>query len=282
MNGLKKIVNFYILSNIHVAIAGFCITEITLLKFGLQRHSASIFVFFSILLSYNFIRFYEMKTHKLKGLKNWFLTNKIGIIILYAISFFCLSYLMFFSDFNMKSLIVLLPFAFATFFYVMPLYKTKGMEISFRNFPGIKIFSIAISWAGISVLFPLYEAGFTIDKYIFLEFFQRICILIAYTIPFDIRDVNSDDISLKTLPQLFGIKKTKKIGYVMLVIFILLELLNHNLKIELLFATISIAIIIALFLKFSSPLKSRIYTSFWVESVPIFWLGFIYLFSNIV
>jgi hypothetical protein len=268
---LKKILDFYIFSNIHVAISGFCITKITLIKFNVLNTLIPLFVAFSILASYNFIRFYEVKAKRLGWFKSWFLKNKIGMLIIFAISVCALVYITFFTFFNLKSLIILFPFAIMTMFYVIPFFKTKSTEISFRYFPAVKIFSIAIAWAGISVLFPLAEAEIKFDSIIYLEFFQRILILIAITIPFDIRDVNSDFKSLKTLPQLFGVKNVKILGTGLLVLFIIFGLWNNFfLKTDVL-----IAIITGILLWFSSESKNRYYTSFWVESIPIIWLTLI-------
>ena len=274
MQLLKKIIDFYIFSNIHVALAGFCLTKITLLKFGCSTSFSPLFVAFSIMVSYNFIRFYEIKTNRLSWLKQWFLDQKKVLMGLTIFSILGIVYLLFLTSFNLKSLLVLIPFAFMTFFYVIPIFKIRSTEVSFRNFPGIKIFSIAIAWAGVSVLFPLYEKGVELNTAVFVEFIQRILFLIAITLPFDIRDIHSDSEELKTLPQILGVKNTKIIGSLLLVFFVLLELIQ---KMNLLI-TISIAIVTVTFLWFSTIDKSRYYSSFWVEGIPIFWLCLILLF----
>ena len=72
MLALKRIVDFYIFSNIHVAIAGFCICKITLLKYNVYNNLTPFFVGFSIIISYNLIRFYEIKSKRLSWFKVWF------------------------------------------------------------------------------------------------------------------------------------------------------------------------------------------------------------------
>jgi hypothetical protein len=274
---LKRIFDFYIFSNIHVALAGFCITKLSLFKFGIYTNIAPFFVGLSIIVSYNFIRFYEIKSKRLSWFKNWFNKNKIRILILSIISIFLVIYIIFFTDFNRNSLLVLLPFALMTVFYVIPMFRFKGIEFSFRYFPAIKIFSIAIAWAGISVFFPLYEAEVKFNSIVYFEFIQRILILIAITIPFDIRDVNSDFKSLKTVPQLVGIVKSKIVGIILLILFLGFNFLNT----EYLISDILIALITGLFLWFASEKKSRYYTGFWVESIPIIWLIITVLINRI-
>jgi 4-hydroxybenzoate polyprenyltransferase len=278
MQLLKRLFDFYIFANLHVALAGFCITKITVVKFQIHNSLVPVFVGFSIILSYNFIRFYEFYTNNIKGLKKWFETNKKYLVSLTVLSAIVLWYLLFFATFNLKALYLLFPFAFMTIFYVIPLFKIGEKEVSFRNFPGIKIFSITVSWAVISVLFPLFEADFEFTLKVYIEFFQRFLILLAITIPFDIRDVNSDSNKLKTLPQILGITTVKKIGIALLVMFVLLTFFNENILITEVYVNIIIALITGFYVWFSSVEKSRYYTSFWVEAIPIFWLLLIVLF----
>lgn len=276
MQLLNKILNFYVFSNIHVAFAGFCLTKITLLKFGFSNSNSPLFVALSIIMSYNFIRFYEIKTNRLGWLKDWFLKQKTALSLLSIVSVLAIGFVLFFTEFNLNSLVIVFPFAFMTFFYVIPIFKIRGVEISFRNFPGIKIFSIAIAWAGITVLFPLYEKDVFFNTEVFLEFIQRILILIVITLPFDIRDLQSDSEDLKTIPQVLGIQNTKLIGMLLLVFFVLLGCIEKNNLIT----TFITAIITGFFLIFSTVSTSRYYASFWVEAIPIFWLCLILLFLN--
>jgi len=279
MQFLKKIFDFYVFSNIHVALAGFCMTKITLLKFDNSTNLVPYFVGLSIVVSYNFIRFYEIKTNSLIWLKVWFIEHTKSLLILTGCAIVGLVSILIFTHFNWLGLKVLFPFLIMTLFYVVPFFKLGKFEVSFRNFPGIKIFSIAIAWAGISVLFPLYEAEFEFTPAAYLEFFQRIFFLLAITIPFDIRDVISDSKSLKTLPQILGVKVSKWLGFAFLVLFVFLTFFKENISNAEVLITIVISIITALFLWFSSPERSRYYTGFWVEAIPLFWLILILLFS---
>jgi hypothetical protein len=82
---------------------------------------------------------------------------------------------------------------------------------------------------------------------------------------------------LKTVPQQFGVKNTKLLGFVLLICFCGLSFFNTNTNFNfqflelLLLLNFAIAIIIALFLFFANENRSKYYTSFWVESVPILW-----------
>lgn len=270
MQLLKRIFSFYIFSNFHVAVAGFFATLITIQKYDSKNSVTAAFVFLSIVISYNFIRFYEIKTLQLKWLSNWMLHYKNKLIAICICCFLIMFYLLFFTNFRINSIWVLLPFGIITLFYAVPIYKTKNIEISFRNFPFIKIFSIAFTWAGITVFLPIYESDTAINNDIFLEFLQRFVLTISITIPFDIRDIKIDFKKLKTLPQTVGIVKSKLLGTCLMGIFIILEFLktaNYFYPIS----SFLISIIVIGFLWNSSEKKSKFYTRFWVESVPVFW-----------
>ncbi len=280
MQFLKKIVNFYIFSNIHVALAGYCITKITVLKYGIQQSYVPFFVAVSIIISYSFIRFIELKSNKLNWLKDWFYYNIKSILILCVTCGVLLLFIVFFTGFNRNSLLTLFPFALMTFFYVIPIFKIKNLEFSFRNFPAVKIFSIAFAWAGITVLFPLNEANVNFSFDVFLDFIQRFALLIVITLPFDIRDLKSDPENLKTLPQVLGVKASKFIGVFLLVFTVGLEFLKNVFVENNLIELLIISFIIGLFLWFSSEKKSRYYTSFWVESIPVYWLILVVYFLD--
>jgi len=275
---LKKIADYYIYSNIHVAISGFCMTKISLLKFGISENLTPLFVGLSIVISYNLIRFFEVRKKRLKWFSEWFNENQKYVLITSIIAGILLSYITFFSTLNEASLVILLPFVFMTFFYVIPILKIANIEISFRNFPGIKIFSISIAWAGITVFFPLFEQNIPFSQEVYTEFFQRFLFLIGIIIPFDIRDVHTDPVALKTIPQLIGIKKSKVIGTIAIVLFLLLEITSKIVFTQQIESTVLISIITLLFLWLSNPDRTRYFSSFWVESIPILWFVLFVLF----
>ena len=269
---LKKLLDLYVYGNVHVALAGFSITMITCLKYDIYNFKTAFFVGAFILISYNFIRFIELKKQRLEWYDNWLKTNKIRINSLTILTIIVAVWVFIQKGLRQESLLLLVPFSVITFFYTIPLFKLGKNEFSFRNFPFIKIGSIAISWAGVSVFFPLVEAEKIIDFNVFLEFFQRFLFVIALTIPFDIRDFNGDDENLKTIPIVFGIRKAKFIGLFLLLVCIVLEFLKSNFESIESMIFILISVVLG-FLLWRTPVgKSRYYTAFWVEAIPIVWL----------
>lgn len=255
-----RILNFYIFSNIHVAFATFCLTKITLLEIGISESKTAWFVFFTTIISYNLIRFIRFGDIE-SWYQKWFKSNEY---ILYGLTFVAIVFSFFLVfDIRFKSWLVLLPFGFCTIFYVIPLYK-----FSLRDIPYLKLFLIAISWAGITVLFPLVQNYMTIRSVDYITFLQRFLFVFIITIPFDIRDLTVDSKKIKTLPQQLGIKKSKIVGIVLILIFFLLEFFKSTNSI-ILIAIVSIVSFLLLIK--STQNQSKYYSAFFVEFIPILW-----------
>ena len=102
----------------------------------------------------------------------------------------------------------------------------------------------------------------------------------SLAIPFDIRDAQFDFPDLKTLPQLIGIKKSKVVAILAIVIFALLELYRAQ-DMDASFMVIVIITILSIVLILGSrPGQKRFYSSFWVESIPVFWYILLLLFAD--
>jgi hypothetical protein len=260
---LKSIFNFYIFSNIHVAFATFCLTKITLLEIGITENKTAWFVFFSTLVSYNIIRFIRLGDVK-NWFGNWFQENEKYLYVITGIGMLFLIYFTF--QLRFKALLVLIPFAFFTVFYVIPI-KKKAL----RNVAGLKLILIAISWAGITVLFPIVQNYILPRTTDYITFLQRFLFVVVITIPFDIRDLNYDKIELKTLPQKVGIQKSKLLGLLFLVLFFFLEFFKNEINTTSSVTLLLVMVISGTLLLKSSDKKNKYYSAFFVEALPIIW-----------
>lgn len=271
MQSLKKIFDFYIFCNIHVALASFSLTKISLLYWQNKDNTIPFFVFFATILSYNYIRLTRIEHIKI-WLYEWIKNQKVGILVVSLISFIGCFYILF--SIQLNAIIILIPFAFLTTLYVLPPIISK--KINLRNLPTIKIFLIAFSWAGITVLFPLIQNGIYSDKVLWL-FLQRFLFVIALTLPFDIRDVRYDSETLKTLPIWLGIKNAKLLGLVFLGLSLVIAF--FYIKTNHLWIDLFVAFCLGFLLLKSSTNQHRYYSAFWVEGIPILWLGLYFLFA---
>ncbi len=253
----------------HVAIAAFCLVKITLFEVGISDTTAPLFVFFSTLVSYNIIRILRVS-----NIKSWFIIwygkNKKKIYFITSISSIFLVYFLF--QLRLKAILILAPFTLLTVFYVFPIAK-----FSLRERAGVKLFLIAVSWAGITVLFPLVQNYLLLRSIDYITFLQRFLFIFAITIPFDIRDLKYDKPSLNTIPQVIGIKKSKYLAIAIMFVFVFLEIFKYLFfHFSFLLETLFVFIISVWFIYNTSLNKNKYYTSFFVEAIPIFWCLIIY------
>lgn len=265
MRLLKECFGFYVFGNIHVALAAYCLTKITFLRFEFQNEPLALFVFFSTILSYNLIRFFQLdKINSMTAV--WIRANRKGLLVLNT---FTLSGVLYYAfNLRIEGFIAILPFFLATVFYVLPIKaKTTGL----RHIPGLKLFLIAFSWAGITVYFPIQEAGLFEVSNQWIYFMQRFLFVLAITIPFDIRDAQFDLPDLATIPQVFGINKAKMIAVTAMLLFLGIDYIVFDVSLSMFLVDMVIVLLSVILIGFSSARRNRFYTAFWVEALPILW-----------
>lgn len=165
--------------------------------------------------------------------------------------------------------------ALITLFYATPFVPKKWHLLSvsnLRNVAGIKVYIIALVWAGVSVVLPLIENDIELDSQTILTTLQRFILVIVLMLPFEIRDLQFDDLRLETIPQKIGIKTTKVFGFTLIGIIALLEYLKGNPPNIYMISLLLTLCFTAFFLRFMNISRSWYYTAFWVESVPIVWM----------
>lgn len=249
MKILKKIVDFYIQSSLHVAFAILAlvyITEISLQLSG-NKNLESI-IFFGTIVGYNFLKYFEaFQNGNFDFNKNRYIIGLTFLSIIAVIFYF-------------------LQLNSSTQIYFIKIGLMVALYPFLRKFGFWKLFLVSFCVTAITVYAPIIKQNaFLEDEKILL--IQRFLIVIALMIPFEILDSETDDDSMKTLPQRFGIFKTKWFGIILLLPFVLLEFFKEKIEISTLF----IAVITALFIGFTTLKRDKYYTSFWVESVPIIW-----------
>jgi 4-hydroxybenzoate polyprenyltransferase len=145
------------------------------------------------------------------------------------------------------------------------------------------MYTIAFVWAGVSVLLPVLQDGNAISVDAWISFVQRFLFVIVITLPFDIRDLNYDvEEKINTIPKNLGVKGAKFLGIVLLVLFFILECIKDQLVMIHLFSIVLISILSAILLIASSDKQNTYYASFFVEGLPMIWVGVLYLFSMLL
>lgn len=196
------------------------------------------------------------------------------VVFLSTIAFFAAGISFFFLE-RITQITALVFFAL-TALYTVPFFpNTKNL----RNWSGVKIYIVALCWAGITLVLPLINAHESLTSDVYLKFTQRFMLIIILILIFEIIDLKEDDPHLKTIPQQIGVRRTKILNLCFLVPLFLLEFLRIKIDYQQIVANFIMGITTALFTIFASPQRSKYYTLFWVESIPIFWLGVVVLVS---
>ena len=278
MQVLKRILNFYLNSSIHVALAASALTLVTLIELDLKLDKYLLyFVFFSTITGYNFVKYFGVAKFHHRSLAGW-----LKVIQVFSfMAFLAMCFLMFYLELNTLILIGIL--GVVTFFYAIPVMLPKRYLFddhkNLRQIGGLKVYVIALVWAFTSVYLPVVNEAVSIDADVIILGLQRFCYVLVLMLPFEIRDLNYDSLKLATIPQKIGIKKTKIIGVLLLLLFVLLDYFKDVLKQETLLSTVIIALITFVLLMFSNKNQSKYYSAFWVESLSIIWLVILLLLS---
>lgn len=181
----------------------------------------------------------------------------------------------FFLRLEMNSQITAVIFFGLTFLYTVPILSSKK---NMRNWSGVKIYIVALCWSGVTTLLPLMNAGTEVFSDVILKFCQRFFLVISLILIFEIIDLKTDSPALGTVPQRIGVKNTKIVGILLLVPLYFLEFLKSTIDANQLFINAILIVVTSLFMVYASENRSKYYTSFWVESIPVFWLGLVCLF----
>jgi hypothetical protein len=257
MRHLQKLLDFYIQSSIHVGLALFSLVYVTTFENDLCRHiTYPCCVLFGTILGYNFLKYYHVfRKGKFHSLKYY------GIVVVCILAVF--GYYFFFKRMINNIKIQLIIAGLMVLLY--PLLRKHGI---------IKMFWVSFVIAYLTAFVyiscsPMFQGS------VVFEFIKRFVFVSALMIPFEIYDSQHDEKTLNTLPQKFGIQTAKKVGYGLLLLFVLLDVLNFSfndkITIQYLVIDVAITIITGLAIYFSALKRSHYYTAFWVESIPILW-----------
>ena len=272
MRFLKIVFDFYLNASIHVAFAVFAFLKITEIYFDLPfNQNLDYFIFFGTITGYNFVKYAGVaKLHHRS------LTDSLKVIQVFSlICFLLMCYYAY--QIKIETLIISIPFNILTILYAVPFLS--GLAKNLRQISYLKIIIVAFVWAGFTVLLPLVDAEVSVDVNTIFIFLQRFLFVVVLILPFDIRDVKYDAISLQTIPKKIGVDQTKRLGLLLLILSLILEyLFPSSSRLNTPFMLFFFLIII--FLMRSKIEQSKYYSSFWVESLPIIWWLFLLGFLN--
>ena len=263
MRVFKLIVDFYIKGSIHVGLSCYALVRMTQHMFHISyEDSIAHFAFFGTIVGYNFVKYDALARAKKIQMR-----NELKAIALFS---FCCFILVGYYFFQLQRVtqIIAVVFLSITLLYTLPFFPTKRNA---RNWAGVKIYIVALCWVGVTLGLPILNAEIPITADFYLKCLQRFILIFVLVLVFEIIDLANDDPHLKTVPQQIGVRRTKLLGLLLLLPFYFLEFLKSNFDKNQLVVNLLLVIMISLFLIFANDKRSKYYTSFWVESIPIVW-----------
>lgn len=277
MRILKQIFDFYINSSIHVALAVYALSWLTLTTFNiLYDENVLYFIFYASITGYNFVKYIGMAKFHHRSLSRWLKIIQIFSFICFILTCYY-AYLL-----QTKTLFYVVGLGIITFFYAIPFLPKRffmDSKQNLRSIGGLKVYIIAFVWAIVTVVLPLVNNNHVINFDAIITALQRYLFVIVLILPFDIRDMRYDSLKLSTIPQRIGVKNTKFIGVLLLLVFFFIEFLKDELVTNQVISLLILVFVTTLFLLFSSEERGKYYSTFWVEGLPIFWLVLVSLFS---
>lgn len=260
---LQRLFDFYIKSSIHVALSVYALVRMTQFMFEIPYDKPiSFFAFFGTIVGYNFVKYDALARAKKRMMRK-------ELKVIAAFSFLCfvavgVSFFMLERVTQMVAVGVLI----LTMLYTLPFFPNRKNA---RNWAGVKIYIVSLCWVGVTLLLPLVDAQQDLGLDFYLKCIQRFVLVFDLILIFEIIDLKNDDPHLKTVPQQIGVKRTKLLGLLLLLPFYFLEFYKSHFIEKQLVVNLILVVILSLFLIFANEKRSRYYTSFWVESVPIIW-----------
>lgn len=260
---LKRLFHFYLDASIHTALAVFALIEVTGIFFGVDRdHSFSYLIFFGTIVCYNFVK-YGVEARKYVLVSSayrryiQFISFVAGALALYHAFYITATALL-----GIAFLLLL------TCLYAIPVLP--GAK-SLRSLGGLKIFIVALVWAGATVFLPVMSAAMPITWDVVLEGVQRFILVLVLMIPFEIRDLRYDALALRTLPQRLGYLESKILGGFGAILFFILTFLKQDISSKEVISKAVVFFVVSVMLFRTKKMQSKYFSSFWVEGIPILW-----------
>ncbi len=271
MTILTRIFNLYLRGSIHVALSVGALILMTQHMFGVRYDAAmALFGFFGTVTGYNFVKYDEIARVRRKTVRREIKLFAVLSFLSFVGAVLC--FIQFRWTTQLLSFIVLV----LTALYTLPFFPNRRNA---RNWSGVKIYIVSLCWGGVTVVLPLIDAGVPVTIDFLVKCLQRFIIVFVLILIFEIVDLTKDDPHLHTVPQQIGVRKTKWLGALLLLIFLLLDLLLAQANVTQFVINLILAVVTAAFLVFARIDSSRYYSAFWVESIPLLWLAMV-LFSG--
>lgn len=274
MQLLSRFFNFYLDASIHVALAVVSLYEVSaiILKSSTNWFLLG-FLFFGTIVCYNFIK-YGVEAKKYLIVSNPY-HKAIQVFSFFAFGFA----VYFFFQLSKEIWLTIMILMGVSVLYAIPLLpKAKNL----RSLGGAKTFLVALVWMGTTVLLPTIDNQLEVNWDIGVLLTQRFLLVLILLLPFEIRDMDYDKPELRTLPQRVGVKKTKMLGYILTLGYFLICFLKDEFNTTEVFCKLLVSTLLLIVLILTRKKQHIYFSSFWVELIPMLFLGMFYFMNWIV
>lgn len=259
MKIFRQLFRFYINSSVHVGLSCLALLLITQQQlFFSSSFSLALFVFLGTVFAYDFVKYESLIRRKKNAIR-----RALKVIVGFSAVVF-LGLLYSFFQLRFQTQLGAFFIVVLTLLYALPFLPNRSNA---RNWKGIKIYIVSLCWTLATVFLPALEGDFSLDLTVFVYGLQRFILVFVLILIFEIVDLKNDDPLLQTVPQQIGVERTKKLGFGLLILFLVLDFLIGNFSLLSLF----FILVTAFFLAFAHENRSHYYTLFWVEALPFFW-----------
>jgi len=267
---MKKITDFIIYGNILISLCAAALIWETYLLWNIPVNFFCVFIgFAATLMIYNVDRLVVLDSIDQTGSERheWIVKNRRLLTILSATGFGFVGVSIF--HMPIRCLLFLAHLGLISILYSVPVLM-KGAR-SLRSLKLLKIFLITYVWASTTVLLPAIWSEIGIfHKDIMLLFAERALFIFAITLPFDIRDYDSDKSNLVvTIPGLIGIRQTRLLAFGCLLVFFLINLVHYNFHDSVLWAKLLSGLNALLVIYFAHERKHEYYYTGLLDSTMI-------------
>ena len=165
MHFLKKLLDFYINSSVHVALSVFALVKMTQFLFPISNDNAvAYFAFFGTIVGYNFVKYDALARTQKAQMRS----QLKGIVVLSSVALIATGYYFFKLQLVTQSIAV--AFLLLTMLYTLPFFPNKSNA---RNWAGIKIYVVTLCWVGVTLLLPIINSGMPLNIAVLLVALQR-------------------------------------------------------------------------------------------------------------
>tara|TARA_Y100001935_G_C17265478_1_gene488925 strand:- start:1 stop:822 length:822 start_codon:yes stop_codon:yes gene_type:complete len=261
---LKALFDFYLDASVHVAVSVWALYFVTIDILGVQGNSfLALFILMSTIVCYNFVKY------GVEADKYLIVSNRYHRLI-QGFSFVCFGILVYSAlHISLALLGAIAVLTVLAALYALPMWPNSN---NLRSLGVLKIVVVALVWTGFTVLLPILDADLAIGWDAIILLVQRFLMVLVLMLPFEVRDMRYDHPAMKTVPQRFGVERTKKLGYVLTALYFLLTFLKDDVAQFELVGRFLVALALIWAMYRTKEEQSRYFAAFWVEAMPLFWL----------